>query len=170
VEGSPELIAFCEEAHPKLVRMLGLYCGSREIAEELTQETLARVWRHWRKVRSLDQPLAWAQRVALNLAKSHFRSAAAERRAKKRLEGRPAEPHSDPDAVDKQAVRAAIARLPDRQKTVLVLHYYLDLSFAEVADWMNVPEGTAKSLAHRAVARLREEEGMLDLEEALNVT
>ena len=167
---SPELVAFCEDAYPRLVRMLGLYCGSREVAEELAQETLARVWRHWKKVQNLDQPLAWAQRVGLNLAKSHFRKASAERGAKKRLEGRPAEPHKDPDTADKQAVRDAISRLPDRQKTVLVLHYYLDLPFAEVAEWMNSPEGTVKSLAHRAVRRLREEEGLLDLEEALNVT
>lgn len=170
MESSPELVAFCEDAYPRLVRMLGLYCGSREVAEELAQETLARVWRHWRKVQGLDQPLAWAQRVGLNLAKSHFRSTSAERRAKKRLEGRPVQTHTDPDAADKQAVRDAISRLPDRQKTVLLLHYYLDLSFAQVADWMNAPEGTVKSLAHRAVKRLREEEGLLDLEEALNVT
>ena len=170
MEAPPELIAFCEDAYPKLVRFLGLYCGSREVAEELAQETLARVWRHWRKVSRLDLPMAWAHKVGLNLAKSHFRSASAERRAKKRLEGRAAPSHTDPDGADKQAVREAIARLPDRQKTVLVLHYYLDLSFAEVADWMNAPEGTVKSLAHRAVVRLREEEGLLDLEEALNVT
>ena len=170
MEEDRRLIDFCEGAYPRLVRMLGLYCGSREVAEELAQETLARVWRHWRKVRELDQPLAWAQRVGLNLAKSHFRSLAAERRAKRRLEGRQLETHADPDTADRQAVRGAIARLPDRQKTVLVLHYYLDLSFAEVADWMNAPEGTVKSLAHRAVRKLREEEGLLDLEEALNVT
>ena len=161
---------FCEAAYPKLVRMLGLYCGRREIAEELAQETLARVWRHWRRVRRLDSPLAWAQRVALNLAKSSFRTAGAERRARRRLEGFPAEVHVDPDAADKQAVRDAVSQLPDRQKTVLVLHYYLDMSFPEIAEWMDAPEGTVKSLAHRAIARLREQEGLMDIEEALNVT
>lgn len=170
MEAPAELIAFCEDSYPKLVRILGLYSGSREIAEELAQETLARVWRHWGKVRRLDNPPAWAQRVGLNLAKSHFRSSAAERRANKRIDSRTANSYVEPDAADKQAVRDAISRLPDRQKTVLLLHYYLDLPFAEVADWMNAPVGTVKSLAHRALKKLREEEGLLDIEEALNVT
>ncbi|HEY5011813.1 MAG TPA: sigma factor, partial [Acidimicrobiia bacterium] len=58
---------------PSLFGALLLYCGSREVAEDLTQETLLRVWRHWASVSAMDRPDRWALRVAFNLAKSGFR-------------------------------------------------------------------------------------------------
>lgn len=169
--GSPsELEEFCRNQYPALVRILGLYCGSVEVAEELAQEALARVWRHWNKVRKLDHPPAWALRVALNLARSHFRRRAAEKRATARLQSQRLEAHVPPPASESEVIREAVARLPGRHKTALILRYYLDLSFPEVAEWMGVPEGTAKSLAHRAIARLREDQTLIDLKEVPNVT
>ena len=147
-----------------------MYCGDRGVAEELAQETLARACRDWRKVRSLDHPEAWAQRVAINLANSFFRKKAAERRAKVRLTsvtgtgtGTAAE------AADAVAVRQAVAALPRRQRTALVLRYFADLTFAEVAELMDCPEATAKSLARRAIQRLREESGLIELKGASDV-
>jgi DNA-directed RNA polymerase specialized sigma24 family protein len=65
--------AFCELLHPSLYGALLLYCGSREVAEDLTQETLLRVWRHWSTVSTMSRPDRWALRVAFNLARSGFR-------------------------------------------------------------------------------------------------
>ena len=167
--GPPELVAFCRDQYAGLVGMLGLYCGDRAVAEELAQEALARVWRHWTKVERLDDPVAWAHRVAINLANSYFRRRAAERRARDKLEARSRPPQSQADPIDAYAVRTAIALLPRRQRTALVLHYYLDLPLVEVAERMDIPQGTAKSLVRRAVERLRREIAVYDSEEASHV-
>src|SRR5688500_17429750 len=51
---------FCRREHQRLVGALGLYCGDFDLAEELAQEALARVWRDWATVQRKDSPAAWA--------------------------------------------------------------------------------------------------------------
>jgi DNA-directed RNA polymerase specialized sigma24 family protein len=68
-----DLTEFCEAEWPRLVGSLSLYTGDADLAEELAQEAVARVCRHWRRVRTMDAPAAWLHRVARNLAHSHFR-------------------------------------------------------------------------------------------------
>lgn len=148
-----ELVAFCRAQYPRLVRILGLYCGDRGVAEELAQETLARVWRRWPTLHHLDHPQAWAEHVAINLANSHFRRLVAERKAKRRMP--PVEERSQIDTDEALAMRREVARLPRRQREALILHYYLDLELAEVAARMGSTVPAVKSLLHRAVIRLR---------------
>jgi RNA polymerase sigma-70 factor, ECF subfamily len=157
----PDLAAFCRDQYPQLVGMLGLYCGDRVVAEELAQEALTRACRDWTKVRSKENPPAWLNRVAINLANSYYRRRIAERRANARLQSRPSagvQRESDNALV----LRQAIARLPRRQRTALVLHYYVDLTYAEVADFMSIPLSTAKMLAHRGLKRLRNRSDLID--------
>ena len=159
-----EFSAFCAQHYPRLVGALGLHCGDRAVGEELAQETLARVWSHWAKVRELDDPARWMYRVAINLSTSFFRRKGAERRAHQRgVEGyRPEEE----DAATAIAVRAAVSGLSKRKRTALILRYYLDLPFAEVARLMDAPESTVKSLARRAMEDLRGEFTRADVGEA----
>jgi RNA polymerase sigma-70 factor (sigma-E family) len=159
-----ELTLFCQAEYPSLVGLLGLYCGDLFLAEELAQEALARACRDWRKVRAMDRPDAWLRRVAMNLAKSRFRRRHAEHRANQRLQARTTDVHEDPDTARALSVRQAISALPHRQKAVLILHYYGDLTLAQVAEVLDCSEGTVKSLAHRAVQRLRHESGLLESE------
>jgi RNA polymerase sigma-70 factor (ECF subfamily) len=163
-----ELVMFCRAQYPRLVGLLGLYCGDRAVAEELAQETLARVWRKWPKVHHLDRPEAWAQRVAINLAKSHVRRLVAERKARRRT-GPVAEevPHAMVEEV--AMLRGALTKLPHRQRTAVVLHYYADLSLEEIAERMGASIPSVKSLLHRAVKRLRSEENVRDLLEVPDV-
>jgi RNA polymerase sigma-70 factor (sigma-E family) len=163
----PELSAFCEDEHPRLVGALSLYCGDRGVAEELAQDALARACRDWGRVRRLEAPGAWAHRVAINLANSYFRRRAAETRAKRRLLDRQrvdARAGADPAAAI--AIRTAVASLPRRQRTALVLRYYADLPVGDVATAMGCPEGTVKSLTSKAIASLRHELQIGDLKEA----
>ena len=150
-----ELAHFCRTEHPRLVGVLSLYCGDRYVAEELAQEAIVRVISDWGRVRRLDAPGAWAHRVAINLANSHLRRKLAERRAKQRLSARTPRAHHDPDTPTAVAVRAAVASLPKRQKAVVVLRFFADLSVREVADLLDLPDGTVKSLTSRALASLR---------------
>jgi RNA polymerase sigma-70 factor (ECF subfamily) len=152
-----ELTTFCKSAYPRLVRTLDLYCGDVAVAEELAQETLARVWRHWKKVRALEQPEGWAHHVGLNLARSWFRRRRAEQRARERLTSRAGVPVPAVDTAADIALREAVTALPHRMKTALILRYFLDLPFEEVARLMDAPQGTVRSLVHRAIERLRNE-------------
>ncbi|WP_052668299.1 RNA polymerase sigma factor [Nitriliruptor alkaliphilus] len=158
-----DVAAFCRREHRRLVGLLALYVGDRAVAEELAQETLVRVCEQWPKVRAMTNPSGWASRVALNLASSRWRRLSAERRATVR-HGADPDRAQDVDTAATVAVRSAVAALPPRQKQALVLRYYADLSVADVADAMDCPVGTAKSLLSRATAALRDEAGLIDLD------
>lgn len=162
---SLDVDAFCRELHPRLVGALALRTGSRALAEELAQETFVRVWERWPTVRAATSPDAWAFRVALNLTSSRFRRLGAERRARARLEARPVEDAAlDTGGPERAMVREAVAALPPRQRTAVILRYFSELSVAETAVAMGCAEGTVKSLTAKAVDALRTALGA-DLEE-----
>ncbi|MEJ7629132.1 MAG: sigma-70 family RNA polymerase sigma factor [Nocardioidaceae bacterium] len=148
-----ELEAFCHREHARLVRLLSLHCGDVETAKDLTQETLLRVCLHWRKVRRMDVPEAWVTRVA---------SISLPRRTDARplSDGLPvssnAPGHAHDGSVDGGAVRSAVASLPERQRTALILRYYEDLPVNQVAVLMGVSPSAVKKLSAKAVARLRD--------------
>ena len=148
----PGLDAFCRGVYPRLVGAMTIYCGDRGVAEEIAQEALIRVCRNWSRVHRLDNPAAWVNRVAVNLANSHFRCKALERRAQARLGSGE---RTDSDEYDAVEVRRLVAALPRRERMALVLRHYLGLPVAETADLMGCPEGTVKRLTHLAIARLR---------------
>jgi RNA polymerase sigma-70 factor (sigma-E family) len=150
--------AFCLGHHTVLLRLLTLYCGDVEVARDLTQETLARAWVHWRKVGRMDRPDLWLRRVALNLANSHFRHRKVERSAPHRPG--PQDPTARVDGpggstADRLVVREALARLSDRQRTAIVLRYLDDLSVEQTAQLMGCSPGTVKKLAARGLTTLR---------------
>jgi RNA polymerase sigma factor (sigma-70 family) len=133
------LVAVCRREHPSLVEMLSLYCGDRAVAEELAQEALIRLCQHWGRVGKMEHQRAWVHRVAINLAHSHYRRRKAEQRARSILEARPSDLMDEADAASAVAVRQAIAALPHRQKAVLVLHYYADLTFGQIGAELQIP-------------------------------
>jgi RNA polymerase sigma-70 factor (sigma-E family) len=154
----PELAAFAAHQHRRLVGLLFLQCGDLEAAQDLAQETIARVCQHWGRVRSMDDPAAWTARVAINLARSRVRRRIVERRALER-HGKDHELIAPPDTAQAVAVRAAVARLPRRQRTALLLRYWADLSVDQTADVMGCRPGTVKSLTSKASSTLRIEFG-----------
>ena len=159
-----EFAAFCAEEHPRLVGALSLYCGDRLLAEELAQDALAKACRDWRKVHRMGAPGAWTHRVAMNLANSYFRRAAAGARARRRLERE--QGVSGDSGLDSAAaldIRSAVASLPRRQRTALILRYYLDLPVRDVAAAMDCPEGTVKTLTRKAIESLRQSPSLSEL-------
>jgi RNA polymerase sigma-70 factor (sigma-E family) len=158
---SREFERFAAGASDALLHTGFLMTGNAKDAEDLVQETLLRVARRWNRVRSMDHPPAYARRILINLVLHD-----AARRARQRTELQPhqgAVELADDNAaralrkVDDQAeFRWALARLPARQRAVLVLRYWSDLPVAEVADILGCTEGTVTSTASRAAARLAE--------------
>lgn len=149
-----DFTAFCEREFSVIVGALTLWCGDRQVAEEVTSEAFARAYRDWNRIRHLDAPGAWVRRVAMNLATSRFRRRRAERRANRRLHGGARSDHHDPDGAAVVAVRAALQRLGVDHRTVLVLRHYLDLPVAEVAHIMGRSASAVTSLTNRAAVAL----------------
>jgi RNA polymerase sigma-70 factor (sigma-E family) len=156
-----EFDRFAAEVSDPLLRTGHLMTGDANDAEDLVQETLLRVARRWKRVRFMDHPAAYARRVLVNLVLHDTH-----RRSRQRAELWPQE--SVAEATDESAARAlqevddlaefrwALAQLPTRQQAVLVLRYWADLPVAEVAEILGCSEGTVKSTASRAAARLAE--------------
>lgn len=160
-----ELTAFCVREHPRLVGALSLYCGDRDLAAELAQEALIRAVRDWGRVGQMAAPGAWVHRVAMNLAGSWFRRRGAERRAYGRLG--PDETTVDGDIDhDASAVRHAVAGLPERQRRVVVLRFYLGMTVAQAADSLGISQEATAALTYRAVQALRARLGEDELEVA----
>lgn len=154
-----ELTAMCEQEHPRLVGMLGLYCGDGDVAEDLAQEALIRLCRDWRSVRKLQSPERWLHRVAINLAHSHYRRTKIEHKALSLLGSRPRELGEDRGVESLDLLK----NLPHRQKAALLLHYYLDLTVPETAQVMDIPVGTVKTHVHRAIRALSTDPGVLEV-------
>jgi len=157
-----EFERFVDDCADVLLRTGYLIVWDLAEAEDLVQETLVRVARRWPRVRRMDQPVAYARRILVNLAIDDGK-----RRSRRRGE---LEPPDGPlqARADEAAARVfgtldaraellgALALLPPRQRTVLVLRYFEDLSEAQTAQTLGCSVGTVKSTASRALARLRE--------------
>ena len=140
-----------------LLRTAYLIVWDEGEAEDLVQECLLKVARRWPRVRRMEQPQAYARRILVNLALDGAR-----RRAQRRRELEPGTPPilSAIDPLQTLETRAelleALGQLHERQRAVLVLRYFNDLTEAQVADVLGCSPGTVKSSASRGLARLRE--------------
>jgi RNA polymerase sigma factor (sigma-70 family) len=152
--GMDRLEEMCRQEYPRLVGMLGLYCGDADRADDLAQEALVKLCTHWRRVRRMDAPEAWLRRVALNLAHSYYRRRGIEHRMNQIVARR--QPARS-EAVHDVETLALLRSLPHKQRAAVLLHHYLDLPVREVARVLDVPEGTAKTLVHRGTRKLRAE-------------
>jgi RNA polymerase sigma-70 factor (sigma-E family) len=138
-----------EKRWPLLVRLATLLVDRVEVAEELVQDAFAATYRDWTR---LDEPAAYVRTAVVNRARSELRRRDARRR--RPAETLPSEPIQDPPG---DPLRDAITRLPERQRTVVVLRFYEDLPLGEIAALMGIRTGTVKSQLHRALATLRKE-------------
>jgi RNA polymerase sigma-70 factor (ECF subfamily) len=147
---SPELERLFAVHQSRLVSLLTVAAGSRAAAEDAVQEAFAQALLHWDRVRSYDDPLAWLRRVATNRILNQKRSARRRDAAVERVQGRRAVLAPESVAVNADVV-AAIAALPLRQRTAVVLFYLADLPSAEVAATMGITDGAVRY--HLSAAR-----------------
>lgn len=148
-------VAFANGAMPELLRYGLLLTGSRSDAEDLVQAALERVLRRWGSIDVDRSPLAYCRVVMARLNVDSWR---AFRRHEELVdEAADTGRHEDPAAqvTDSVAVLRMLAVLPRRQRTVLVLRYYADMSEDDIATAMKITRGTVKSQAAKALATLR---------------
>jgi RNA polymerase sigma-70 factor (sigma-E family) len=132
------------------VRLSHLLTGVDAVAEDLAQESFTRVQAHWAR---LDNPAAYLRTTVVNRCRSWQRSRGREQ-TRLRL-ARPRGPGGEHSELGADELLDAVDALPFRQRAVLVLRYYLDLSEREIAEALDCRPGTVKSLASRALGQLR---------------
>jgi RNA polymerase sigma-70 factor (sigma-E family) len=142
---------------PDAVRLAYLLTGDRALAEDLTQEAFVRMFGRFRDLRNPDAFGAYLRKTVVNLTRSHFRRVKVERAYVARERTMSTTTSSQPDVAARDEMWQALLRLPERQRTAVVLRYYEDLSEAQTADAMRCPQGTVKSLVSRGLDRLRQE-------------
>jgi len=149
---------FVQDCSPRLFRTALLLAGQdRAAAEDLLQLALERAYRHWARVCRTGEPERYVQRILANASNDRWRRAA--RRPERLLRPGDADPpaQDQSDAVaERDFLMRALAALPPRQRTVLVLRYFNDLSESEIADALGCSVGTVKSQVSRGLARLRD--------------
>lgn len=150
-----EFSAWMTARQPALLRTAYLLTGNHHTAEDLVQTTLAKVYLSWDKVQRREVIDGYARRILVNENNSQWR------RAWKKREVTSDEipdraPVSDTyDEGHSQALWEFVQTLPKKQRAVVVLRYYEELSEAETAEVLGISVGTVKSQASRALATLR---------------
>jgi RNA polymerase sigma factor (sigma-70 family) len=143
---------------PRLYGAAKLILRDPDRAEDAVQEALVLAWRH---VRALRDPQAWdawlyrlTVRACYRLARTNRRRDMVELAVVSDREPTSA-PDFPADLAERDRLGRELGRLPVDQRTVMVLHFYLDLPLTDIADILAIPVGTAKSRLHRGLATLR---------------
>lgn len=148
---------FVQGCWPRLFRTAWLLAGGdRTAAEDLLQLALERAYRHWGRVCRSGDPERYVRRILANAANGRWRRAV--RRPEWPLGPGDAGPIAGDQAhavAERDFLIRALAGLPPRQRTVVVLRYYNDLSEVEIADVLGCSLWEVKSQASRGLARLR---------------
>ncbi len=148
---STSLHELYDASYGRLVLQLFALCGDQADAEDAVQEAFVKAIGQGRSFDRVQNPEAWLRTVALNHQRNSWRHAKVARRFVTTVPGRQTGPELGPDHV---AVVQALAGLDPDQRRVVVLYYLADLGTAEIADELNVPEGTVKSRLSRGRDRL----------------
>lgn len=139
----------------RLVWTAYLLTGDHHEAEDLVQATLAKVYLAWPRISRLDAPDAYVHRALVNNNLSRFRKRRVVQLLTSRLPERARE-GGTAQVEERALLMAALATLPPRQRAVVVLRYWEDLSEHQVAEVLGCTPGNVKSQASRGLAKLRE--------------
>ena len=152
-----DFTAWVRSREQALGRLAYLLTGDRDAAEDLLQNSLAKVYRHWERVRAAELPDAYVRRLIVNENNSRWR----------RMLRRPESPGSHVlevlappapaglDASEALDLWRHVQALPTQQRAAVVLRYYEDLTEAQTADVLGCSVGTVKSHTSRAISALR---------------
>jgi DNA-directed RNA polymerase specialized sigma24 family protein len=141
--------AFYLSSYESLVRLAFVLTNSREIAEDLVQDSFVRLHHHWSNV---EMPDRYMRRTVVNASRSYFRRSGRERDKRPLLYVIPGGgdgPGSSGELND------VLLSLPYRQRAAIVLRYYSDLSENEIGEVLGCRPGTVGSLIHRGLERMR---------------
>jgi RNA polymerase sigma-70 factor, ECF subfamily len=170
----PTFEAVYESQYDRVWRFLLHATADLHTALELTSRTFFRALHAWPRYELRDIPIeAWILRIALNEWRRELRRRKLSRfipwpdRAENEDEFSGLDVHEINEAAeslekeeDYQLLRKALTQLPPKYETAIMLHYFEHLNFDEIATVLGRPVGTVKSLCHRGIARLRQDQGL----------
>ena len=143
--------------HRRLVGLAALLVDDRESAEEIVQDAFESLYKRWSRLRDPDAAVAYLDRSVVYGARSWVRRRVTAKAYVVPEAGAP--PSAESLGIDsgrRAALSDAIRALPRRQREVVVLRYFLDLSEAQIADWLGISAGSVKTHQSRATAALHE--------------
>lgn len=139
-----------------LLRFAYVLSGDRYLAEDLVQEVLAKIHRRWHRMEHVEQRNAYIRSAIVRQFLSWRRRLSSRERP---VSGVPERSGTGPDTAnahaDREAMWQMLATLPARQRAVLVLRFYEDMSDAAIAEAVGCREATVRTHAARGLARLR---------------
>lgn len=158
-----EAISALYAAHWRgLVRLAWLLVHDQQVAEDVAQEAFVATYRRWSSLRSADAGLAYLRAATVNGARSALRKRGVRERYAAAQSAAPdvtrlvdSAETTAMSSSQRTEVLAVLADLPMRQREVLVLRYYLDLSESDIASALGVSRGAVKSHASRGISTLR---------------
>jgi RNA polymerase sigma-70 factor (sigma-E family) len=145
---------FVASSQAKMVRLGELLTGDRDRAEDLAQDGYAKAYAAWARIRGGD-PQAYVRRCIVNANTDWWRRRTWREQPRALVPDQPE--HADISAVHaaRDVVLRALARLTARERSVIALRFYLDLTEYQIAHELGIAPGTVKSAVARALAKLR---------------
>jgi RNA polymerase sigma-70 factor (sigma-E family) len=152
-EAESEYVEYLSARMARLHRAAYLLCGDAHLAEDLVQSTALLLYRKWRTVRNADNLDAYVHRMLVN----QFLGEKRRPWSRVLLSDRAPDPPAPAGLgmEERDAVRAALARLAPRQRAVLVLRFFCDLSVEDTAEALACSTGNVKSQTARGLATMR---------------
>ena len=150
-------------------RLAYLLTASRPAAEDLLQTALMKTYANWRRVSAMEAPDAYVRKVIVNSVVSERRRPWLARESSRAETPESSVEPADSEVLNHELLWPLICALPDRQRAVVVLRYYEDLSEEEIAEVLGCARGTVKSQASDALRALRRALAVVDVPEPSRV-
>ena len=142
--------------YARLVRLAALLLHDHDGAEEVVQDAFVAMHGTWRRLRDPEAGLAYLRRAVVNRSRSALRRRrTAEKYAPRPLDDTASAEHNALSRLEHDDLLVALRRLPRRQREVLVLRYYLDLTEIDIATTLGITRGSVKTHTSRGMAALR---------------
>ena len=153
----PDFDSWVAARGPALLRLAYVLTGNGTDAEDVVQDALSRALPRWTRISTVDDPDAYVRRMVVNAHVSRWRKVRRREVPVEVVHDRPAPPGMG--AEDRDRLWRACRALPTDQRTAVVLRFYEDLDYAEIAALTGVREGSVRSRVSRGIAAMRHELG-----------
>jgi RNA polymerase sigma-70 factor (sigma-E family) len=147
--------AFVAARSTSLLWFAHVLTGDRHTAEDIVQTALSRTFSAWGRVKRKDNPEGYVRRAIVNTHLNALRRRPWREQPHGEVPETATDRRPESDLDEREAMWQALTLLPPRQRAVLVLRYYEDLTEADIADVLACSRGTVKSQASKALASLR---------------
>ena len=154
------LTSLYTEHYRSLVRLAATLLDDPSLSEEVVQDAYVKMHGAWKRIREPEAAIGYLRTTVLNLARSRMRRRLVVRKhAPKPMPDAPSAETGAMESIEHDRVLSVLHALPARQKEVLVLRYYNDLSETQIADTLGISKGSVKTHASRGISALRAQLG-----------